>query len=184
MNDLKNVTLLRQNYDKSIDEVWSKGVRLNSIQPFGFVQCITINAPIGYIPKNHIATVSKYQTITFIMLILIIFQLFMYIKQFGTPFMLVEKHEVGQTRHNYMLDFNNDIEVIVNQPGNIITKNLKPRVYEKVKTKGHKCIEDNSQRFTQCMNSFIMTRLSCTLPWLELGGSRAAKGYFLIYLKT
>jgi hypothetical protein len=50
-------------------------------------------------------------------------------------------------------------------------------------TKSHECIEDNSQRFTQCMNNFIMTRLSCTLPWLELGGSGAAKGYFLISLK-
>jgi hypothetical protein len=98
------------------------------------------------------------------------------IKYFGATIFIVEKHEVGQSSHNHILDYKNDFEVYQYQPGNVIIKDLDQKVYVKVKTKRHECLEENSQRFTQCMNNFIMMRLSCTLPWLELGGSRAVKG--------
>jgi hypothetical protein len=92
--------------------------------------------------------------------------------------MSVEKHEVGQSRHNYQLDFNNGIESFSFQAGGTFIKTLTQRIYEKVKTKKHDCIEGNSQRFTQCMNNYIMKRLNCVLPWVEMGGNGIAKGIF------
>jgi hypothetical protein len=92
-------------------------------------------------------------------------------KHLSTMFMFVEKHEAGQSRHNYLINFNNDAEVFSYQNGGASMKILTPRIYEKLKTKKHDCMEGKSQRFTQCMNKFITKKLDCVLPWLEIGGN-------------
>jgi hypothetical protein len=69
-----------------------------------------------------------------------------------------------------MFDFNYDVEILSHRRGVYVIKDLKKRRNEKVNTKKHHCIEDNSQLFTKCMNNFIMERLNCRLPWLQVGG--------------
>jgi hypothetical protein len=96
-------------------------------------------------------------------------------KDFGTRFMFVEKHEAGQSRHNYLIDFNNDADIFSYQTSGVILRSLIQRIYEKLKTKKH----GNSQRFTQCTNKFITKQLKCVLPWLEIGGNGNQKYYIL-----
>jgi hypothetical protein len=92
------------------------------------------------------------------------------LKPFGSNLFFIEKHEKGQSRYNYMFDFNYDVEILSHRRGVYVIKDLKKRRNEKVNTKKHHCIEDNSQLFTKCMNNFIMERLNCRLAWLQVGG--------------
>jgi hypothetical protein len=70
-----------------------------------------------------------------------------------------------------MFDYNNDDGEMFSHKSEVWEiKYLKKRSNEKVNTKRYHCIEDNSQLFTKCMNNFIMERLNCRLPWLQVGG--------------
>jgi hypothetical protein len=62
MDDLKNESALLDRYNQSINEVWTEGIRLNPIQPFKFVNCLTLNPPSDPGPdqNNQILLVSSY----------------------------------------------------------------------------------------------------------------------------
>jgi hypothetical protein len=96
-------------------------------------------------------------------------KLLLTLKPFGSNLILIEKHEKGQSRYNYLFDYDDDEEMLSHKRVWVIKK-LKERRNEKVNTKKHHCIEDNSQLFTKCMNNFIMEQLNCRLPWLQAGG--------------
>jgi hypothetical protein len=44
----------------SINEVWTEGIRLNPIQPFKFVNCLTLNLPSGPVQNHQNSFVSTY----------------------------------------------------------------------------------------------------------------------------
>jgi hypothetical protein len=62
MDDLKNESALLDRYNKSKNEVWTEGIRLNPTQPFKFVNCLTLNPPSGLVQNsqpNFVSTYSK-----------------------------------------------------------------------------------------------------------------------------
>jgi hypothetical protein len=60
MDDLKNESALLERYNKSINKVWTQGIRLNPVEPFKFVTCLTLNPPTGLVQNNQIMFVSTY----------------------------------------------------------------------------------------------------------------------------
>jgi hypothetical protein len=60
VDDLKNESALRERYNKSKNEVWTQGIRLNPVEPFRFVTCLTLNPPSGPVQNNQQIFVSTY----------------------------------------------------------------------------------------------------------------------------
>jgi hypothetical protein len=56
------------------------------------------------------------------------------LKHFGSRLIFIEKHEKGQSRYNYMFDYNYDVEILSHKSVFLI-KSLKKRRNEKVNTK-------------------------------------------------
>jgi hypothetical protein len=58
VDDLKNESALLERYNKSINEVWTEGIRLNPSKPFKFITCLTLNPPSGPVHNNQLTFVS------------------------------------------------------------------------------------------------------------------------------
>ena len=73
-------------------------------------------------------------------------------------------HETKQSPYNYVVD-QEKIKWIVNGYQNVIFMG-KQEVTKRLKKSKFNCLEDNSNKQTECINEYYASKLNCTLPWV------------------
>ena len=73
-------------------------------------------------------------------------------------------HEAKQSPYNYVVD-QGKIQWIVNRYNNVIFMG-KQEVTKRLKKSKFRCLEDNSNKQTECINEYYASKLNCTLPWI------------------
>ena len=144
--DLKNETIL-ENLKTSFDQVWQVSAAMypwkkhNPLNP-----CITLNVPPLDSPKQG------YYEIDFRVLN----------PSKGQGGLYCIKHEKDQSNHNYEVD---NFQKLPRGEG--FQEYLIETETTSLKTSRYDCIEDNSMRFKNCIDEFIVHQLNCSLPWIN-----------------
>ena len=73
-------------------------------------------------------------------------------------------HETKQSPYNYIVD-QGKLRWIVNGYQNVIFMG-KQEVTKRLKKSKFNCLEDNSNKQTECINEYYASKLSCILPWV------------------
>ena len=73
-------------------------------------------------------------------------------------------HETKQSPYNYVVD-QGKLKWIVNGYQNVIFMG-KQEVTKRLKKSKFNCLEDNSNKQTECINEYYASKLNCTLPWV------------------
>ena len=76
----------------------------------------------------------------------------------------MQMHEAKQSPYNYVVD-QEKIKWIVNGYQNVIFMG-KQEVTKRLKKSKFNCLEDNSNKQTECINEYYASKLNCTLPWI------------------
>ena len=76
----------------------------------------------------------------------------------------MQMHETKQSPYNYVLD-QGKIKWIVNGYQNVIFMG-KQELTKRLKKSKFNCLEDNSNKQTECINEYYASKLNCTLPWV------------------
>lgn len=148
-HDLSDPEVLEKEYNVTMEDVWHSAPRMYPYPPpFAFIICTTFDPPIPKMIENTeidlevdiLNTNSKWD----------IFHL--------------EYHGKGESKQNYVFDWTT-IEYIAK--GKINAIYLKTQETRKLKKAKYNCAEDNSQRFTDCINDFYAFKLGCQLPWVR-----------------
>ena len=75
----------------------------------------------------------------------------------------IEKHEPGQSLHNFQLNLLEGMEY--QEPKYQTREVLTPIEMIALKKSTFDCYEDNSMKMTNCINDYINQKLDCILPW-------------------
>ena len=75
-------------------------------------------------------------------------------------------HESGQSQYNYVVDESRH-EYCVKDYFIIYAMSSQQDVVKRLKKSNYTCHEDNSNRRTDCLNSYYASKLNCTLPWVH-----------------
>ena len=73
-------------------------------------------------------------------------------------------HETKQSPYNYLVD-QGKLRWIVNGYHNVIFMG-KQEVTKRLKKSKFNCLEDNSNKQTECINEYYASKLNCILPWV------------------
>ena len=73
-------------------------------------------------------------------------------------------HETKQSPYNYVVD-QSKLKWIVNGYHNVIFMG-KQEVTKRLKKSKFNCLEDNSNKQTECLNEYYASKLNCVLPWV------------------
>ena len=73
-------------------------------------------------------------------------------------------HETKQSPYNYVVD-QGKLKWIVNGYHNVIFMG-KQEVTKRLKKSKFNCLEDNSNKQTECLNEYYASKLNCILPWV------------------
>ena len=76
----------------------------------------------------------------------------------------MQTHEAKQSPYNYVVD-QGKLKWIVNGYQNVIFMG-KQEVTKRLKKSKFNCLEDNSNKQTECINEYYASKLNCTLPWV------------------
>ena len=91
----------------------------------------------------------------------------------GIQQIVAEWHEKGQSRNVYEFDTSKNIENIT--PLTSTMRMLSLETTTQLSTTENECNEDNSLKFTSCIDDFKESYLGCRLPWRK-GISKACTG--------
>ena len=143
-------------FNKSLDEMWSYGAMIQPDRQYALILCTTLNL-------HFIQTRPKFGSIQ--IKLNLNHEIISQDAHKISPGFYVEKHEYQQSWHNYDFDRLKNFEIVHPQRGNTIiaiptqTKSLKKSNYD--------CFENNSMKFTHCVNDFLVEELNCSLPWTK-----------------
>ena len=88
--------------------------------------------------------------------------------------MHIEKHEPGQSLHNFQLNLLEGLEY--QEPNSQSREVLTPIETISLKKSTFDCYESNNFKRTNCINDYINEKLDCILPWTTTEGSEIIRG--------
>jgi len=162
-----NSTLV-DNFNITVEEVWSYGATIQVYPPYSILLCKTLNMDFIKAPPMQ----GEYGL-----------RLYSLDSKGGY---YVEKHEARQSLYNFEFDFSNT-DILLGGKG--YSDRLSVEETVALKTSSYDCVEDNSLNFTDCIDEFISDELGCSLPLSKLingqeicSGSETLEQYRRIYL--
>ena len=148
--DLKNYSSLRGKFETTYEKVWSHSATIFQDEYATIIICTTLN--LDFITKpDHLGSVWLNLTILT-----------------ERP-IYVEKHMPWQSLHNYQFNWVDGFDILYTNKA--YTQIPIPIETISLKTNSHDCNQDNSLRFTQCINEFMAEEMNCTVPWITKSSS-------------
>ena len=147
--DLKNESMVSKKFGISVDDILSYGATIQQEYPYRIIICTTLNLDFVKAPPDEgilgvkITIYPQDPTI-----------------QDGYYF---SRHEPGQSTYNFQFLMLDDFDILYKNSASSFTT-IPTKTISKRRS-SYFCDEDNSMRFTSCIDEFIADELNCTLPW-------------------
>ena len=146
--DLKNHSVLKEKFGTTYDDTWSHSATIFQDEFATIITCTTLN--LDFITKpDNLGAFWLNLTLT---------------GRYSKSGFYLEKHMPGQSQHNYQFNWVDGFDMLYDNTG--YTQIPIPIETISLKTNSHDCNQDNSLRFTQCINDFMTEELNCTVPWI------------------
>ena len=156
--DLKNVTMVNEQFGIELNKVLQYGVTMQPEYPHRLIICTILN--LGFIKKPP--SEGKINV-----------QIDVHPRDHSNDGHYFIRHEPNQSPYNYQFSMLDNFEMLYQNTvytfATVPTKTIFKR------RSAYLCQEDNSIRFTECIDQYIAEEINCILPWINSNSDSKCK---------